>query len=65
MADEIDNASKVEEMQRQAAIYNAMKVTGNERLTGFCQNDCGEVTQGAYCSAECRRDANARARMKR
>jgi len=55
MSDDIDRAQELEELQRKMAL-DAMKVTGNERLTGWCQNDCGMPTKGAYCSKECRRD---------
>lgn len=65
MADIIDDANELADLHLEAAIYNAQKVTGNERLTGWCQNDCGEPTRGAYCSAECRNDAAKRERLRR
>lgn len=55
--DQLDEAFEIEERQRQAAIHNAMSVTGNERLTGYCQW-CKEPTHGIVCSAECRDDMN-------
>ncbi len=55
MSDDIDKANELAEIQRQAAIQSAISVTGNERLTGYCQW-CKEPTQGAYCSAPCRND---------
>ena len=65
MANEGDQAHEAEELFRQHALEAAKRETGNEMLTGFCQNTgCGERTAGAFCSAECRRDANAMARMK-
>lgn len=65
MADIIDDANKLADLHLEAAIYNAQKVTGNERLTGFCLNTgCGEPTRGAYCSPECRTDAAKRERMR-
>lgn len=64
MANEGDHGHVAEEFFRQMAIENARNATGNERLTGFCQNDCGERTHGAFCSADCRNDFNARQRMK-
>ena len=63
MADDIDKANELADLHLQAAL-EAAKVTGNEKLTGKCQNDCGEPTRGAFCSAECRQDYNARMRMK-
>lgn len=59
-----DLGNKAADEFLEAALQNAKRVTGNERLTGFCQNDCGTSTQGAYCSAECRRDATMRERMR-
>lgn len=53
---------RVKRLERQQAIYNATRVTGNQHLTGWCQNDCGEPTAGAYCSKECRRDHTLRMR---
>lgn len=55
MADEIDKANELADLHLQAAL-DAAKVTDNEKLTGYCQNDCGMPTRGAYCSKECRRD---------
>ena len=65
MADEIDKANELSEMHLKAALANAQNATGNERLTGFCQNDCGERTHGAFCSAECRTDFNKREAFRR
>lgn len=65
MADTIDQATELTEMHLNAAIASAQNATGNERLTGWCQNDCGEPTRGAYCSADCRNDAVKRERMGR
>lgn len=45
MANEGDYGHRAEEFFRQMAIENARNATGNERLTGFCQNDCGERTE--------------------
>jgi len=56
MADEIDKANELAEMHLKAALKNAQNVTGNESLTGWCKNNCGMPTHGAYCSKECRRD---------
>lgn len=65
MADIIDDANKLADLHLEVAVENAKRVTGNERLTGWCQNTgCGEGTEGAFCSAECRRDFNARERMR-
>lgn len=64
MTGQLDEAFKIEERERQAAIYNAMSVTGNERLTGYCQWCKDERTNGAFCSADCRNDATKRERMK-
>lgn len=64
MSDEIDKANELADLHLEAAIYNAQKVTGNERLTGWCLNTgCGEATHGAYCSKECRSDHTKRLRM--
>lgn len=65
MSDVIDKANELADLHLEAALYNAQKVTGNERLTGFCQNQCGEPTAGAFCSPECRNDAAMRERMAR
>ena len=65
MSDIIDQANELAEMHLKAAIKNAQNATGNERLTGFCQNGCGERTHGAFCSAECRSDFNKREAMRR
>ena len=59
-----DYGNQSAELFRRAALENARKQE-SVRLTGFCQNDCGEPTRGAFCSAECRNDFNARQRMKR
>lgn len=63
MSDVIDKANELAELERQAAIYNAMSVTGNERLTGYCQW-CKEPAHGIVCSAECRDDMNKAERMR-
>lgn len=63
MADIIDDANELAELHLKAAIDNA-RVTGNEKLTGWCQNGCGEPTRGAFCSPECRNDAVKRERMR-
>lgn len=60
-----DLGNKAAALFLEAALENAKRATGNERLTGFCQNDCGEPTRGAYCSASCREDHTKRMRMKR
>lgn len=59
-----DYGNHAAELFRRAALENARKHE-SVRLTGFCQNDCGEPTRGTFCSAECRADYNARQRMKR
>lgn len=64
MSDVIDQANDLAEMHLKAAIKNAKNATGSQMLTGFCQNDCGERTHGAFCSAECRGDFNKRERMR-
>lgn len=64
MADEIDKANELADLHLEAAIYNAQRVTGNERLTGFCRW-CGELTAGAFCSAPCRDDHTKQERMGR
>jgi len=63
VANEGDYGNQAAELFRRAALENARKQE-SVRLTGFCQNDCGEPTRGAFCSAECRADYNARQRMK-
>lgn len=63
MSDEIDKANDLAEAERQQAIQNVMRVTGNERLTGYCQW-CKEPTRGAFCSATCRNDHTKHERMK-
>ncbi len=63
MSDVIDKANELAEIQRQAAVHNAMSVTGNENLTGYCQW-CMEPTQGAYCSAPCRNDHTKHMRLR-
>ena len=65
MANEGDLGNQAADEYLQAALDNARKPTGNERLTGFCQNGCGEPTSGAYCSKECRTDHTKRVRMNR
>lgn len=65
MADEIDQANHMADLHLEVAIENAKRVTGNERLTGWCQNDCGLPTRGAFCSPTCREDFTRRERMKR
>lgn len=59
-----DYGNQAADLFREVAIENAKRVTGNERLTGFCLNNCGEPTRGAYCSPECRTDAAKRERMR-
>jgi len=51
---EADQGNQSADLFLEVAIENAKRVTGNERLTGFCLNRCGEPTAGAYCSKECR-----------
>ena len=63
MSDDIDRAQELEELQRKMAL-DAMKVTGNERLTGSCQW-CGEPTRGIVCSRECRDDMHKAEHMRR
>jgi len=62
---EADQGNQSADLFLEVAIENAKRVTGNERLTGFCLNRCGEPTAGAYCSKECRQDAVSRERMRR
>lgn len=52
MADEIDRASMLEEMHREAALSHRKPVPKN---TGFCLN-CDEPSQGAFCNSACRED---------
>ena len=65
MANEGDLGNQAADEYLQSALDNARKAAGNERLTGFCQNGCGESTAGAYCSKECRSDHTKRERMNR
>jgi hypothetical protein len=43
---------------------DAVKAKGGKNLTGKC-HWCGEATEGAYCSSECRGDSEKAERMKR
>ena len=62
---EADHGNQAADLFLEVALENAKRVTGKERLTGFCQNGCGEPTQGAFCSAPCRDDFTKRERMRR
>lgn len=64
MANEGDLGNKAADEFLHFALQNAKRKTGQEMLTGFCRNDCGEATQGAFCSRECRDDYNLRMRNK-
>jgi len=63
MADDIDRANELAEMHLKAAL-DAVKVKGGKNLTGKC-HWCGEATEGAYCSSECRGDSEKAERMRR
>jgi hypothetical protein len=60
MADHIDEASNEVEAHLESALRVRAKVP---EKTGFCL-ECGEPTEGAFCSKECREDYERIARLK-
>lgn len=56
-----DDASAIEEMQRDVALkFRKPELP----LTGFCWN-CNEQTKGVFCCPECRNDYEQRERFNR
>jgi hypothetical protein len=62
MADDIDKANDLAELERVAAIR---AITARPALAycGRCRNCDEPIEQGAYCSAECATDAQKRERF--
>jgi len=68
MADDLDRASDIEEMERAHRINEAASKANSQEVprTGFCiEQDCDERTHGVFCSADCRTRYNRREMMKR
>lgn len=64
MADVIDKANDLAEMERNAAIRDALRATG-PHYTGMCWNCSEPLEEGAFCDPECASDHELRNRMKR
>lgn len=64
MADEIDKANDLAEMERSQAVRDALKKRG-PAYVGRCHNCDDPIDTGAFCSPECRGDYEKRERMKR
>lgn len=62
MADDLDRASALTELERVTSIQEARSRANHQEVprTGWCINDCGEPTLGVFCSKECRNDYNRR-----
>jgi len=59
MADDIDRANDLAEMERNAAILEARRKSGPS-YTGMCWNCSEPLSEGAFCDAECATDAQKR-----
>jgi hypothetical protein len=63
-SDIFDDASEMEELHRSLSIQNIRKQRKTP-FTGYCLS-CNEiVTQGRFCSAECREDFELEQKIKR
>lgn len=56
MSDIFDDASEEEERHRDAAIQSARAKNQPLKFTGHCLYCNEQITQGRFCSAECRED---------
>lgn len=63
MADVIDKANDLAEMERNAAIRDALRSKGPVYV-GRCHNCDEPLEKGAFCSAPCREDYNKRMRLR-
>lgn len=61
MSDPMEEAAAISEMMLNNSLAKRKKVPNK---TGFCL-ECGEPTNGAFCSRECRDDHEARDKIKR
>ncbi len=67
MADQLDQASDLEELQRQQSIAAHLATTDQRmKSTGQCHN-CQEELQGdtLFCDSDCRDDYDKRTRARR
>lgn len=65
MADVIDIANDLAEMERNQAIRDARRATTWLHYVGRCWNCDEPLEEGLFCDADCASDHELRSRMKR